>query len=197
MDSEDRVPASFYDRGDSRLPIFDGEAFWRGLPRQTQNLSRPLLARLGRSVREGLRLRTDWVSAYAPKRDKVRVLMGRLVVMALTGPFLSLALQEETLAESAPRLRSWFWDDELAVRSPPRVTWGPYPRFVRPPSRNGGYDPSLDPDGRERSIIEAAHFAYLRAIVEKGSGSAVNTRNDPGWVEFLASLATDRGSRLG
>ena len=173
-----------------KAPPFDAEAFWRGLPKETQNLPRPLLALLGRSVREGLRLRPDWVSAYARRRDKIRVLMGRLVVMALEGRCVWVALDEATLAVPGSWLRSWTWDDELTESSPQSGKWSPYPRYVRPPSRNGGYDPSLDPDGREWTLIEAAHFAYLRAIVEKGYGPASNTRDDPGWVDCLASLAS-------
>jgi hypothetical protein len=170
---------------------FDAEAFWRALPKRTQALHQAQLALLGRSVREGLRLRPEWVSAYHPKRDKVVVLMGQLRVMTLEGPCISAALQEDALAVPGSWLRSWFWDDELAERSPARLSWNPHPRYVRPPSRNGGYDPSLDPDGREWVLIEAAHFAYLRKIAKLGPARATTTRDDPGWVAYLASLPSD------
>lgn len=80
-------------------------------------------------------------------------------------------------------LRSWCWD-EPGLRP---VEGKGYPRYRRPESRNGLYNPAKDPEGTEWQIIEAAHHAFLRRAAIDGRAPDHRTKSDHSVVDEIAT----------
>lgn len=122
-------------------------------------------------------LRPEWLRVKLNRPTHLRVLFGRAIVMTLEENYVWLALDEEVLGAAAKGLRSWYWDEALTR---PREAKGvPYPRYRRPKSRNGLYDPRRDPDGSEWRRIEVAHQALLRRSLTEGRAPDHRTVSDP------------------
>jgi hypothetical protein len=135
-----------------------------------------------------LTLRPDWYRARLDRRTHLRVFCGRLIVITLERSYVWVALDERALGGKAGRLRSWCWD-EPHLR-PKDAKGMAYPRYVRPNSRNGFYDPAKDPDGRDWRAIESAHHIFLQRAATEGRAPDRRTRSDPGLPEEIATWAS-------
>ena len=123
-------------------------------------------------------------SDLRPRR--LRLFAGRLIVLTLEGDEVWLATDGDAPESAFVDLRSWRWDEES------------YPEYRRPPSRNGYYQPSRDPDGREwKHTIREAHFTYLerwlalRRIPDQRS----KQRHEPLVVEYIEKTLGQEVSR--
>jgi 5-methylcytosine-specific restriction endonuclease McrA len=145
-------------------------------------------AMVAKSVGVITALRPEWYRARLDGRAHLRVFCGRLIVITLEGRYVWVALDERALGKESKRLRSWCWDE--AHLRPEDAKGRPYPRYVRPRSRNGFYDPAKDPEGQEWRLIENAHHTYLRRVAEEGRAPDHRTRSDRALVEEIARWRT-------
>lgn len=132
-----------------------------------------------------LNLRPEWYRARRDRTTHLRVFCGRLIVATLEGKYVWLALDETVIGSQAAGMRSWSWDDRRT--RPKDVVGQAYPRYVRPPSRNGFYEPGKDPDGVEWRTIQAAHHYYLQRAASHGVAPDRRTENEPGILEEIAT----------
>src|SRR5690606_31342009 len=109
-------------------------------------------------------LRPEWYRARLRRPAQLRVHFGHVIVLSLEHGHVWAAVDEDLLGDRAEGLRSWCWD-EPELR---RVPGDAYPRYRRPASRNGLYDPALDPRGDEWDCIETAHHQFLRRAAKRG-----------------------------
>lgn len=116
----------------------------------------------------------------------LRVQFGHNIVLSLEGHLVWLALDEAVLGEEAERLGSWQWDEPALW--PKQSKEKAYPRYKRPPSRNGFYDPSKDPEGRDWPSLARAHRAYLDLSVEKGRAPDHRTQSDAALEAAIEAL---------
>lgn len=131
------------------------------------------------------RLRPEWYRARLDRKTHLRIFCGRLIVVTLEGKYVWLALDENVLGKDAPKLRSWCWDEP---RMRPKDAMGQaYPRYVRPPSRNGFYDPEKDPEGLEWRVLEVAHHHFLRHAAKYGRAPDSRTQSDPSVLDEIAN----------
>lgn len=128
-------------------------------------------------------LRAEWFRVRLD-RTHLRLFCGRLIVMTLEGRHAWLALSEELLDATSP-LKSWSWD-ERGLR-PSDAAGQPYPRYARPPSRNGFYSPDLDPSGVEWTALQTPHLDYLKRVVVEGRAPDHRTRSTDGLTEAVLS----------
>jgi 5-methylcytosine-specific restriction protein A len=152
------------------------------------NAQRMLLC-VARAVRVITSLKAAWLRIYFNRPSHLRVLFGRLIVITLEGNYVWLALDESTLSKGGADLRSWRWDEPHT--RPSDATGKAYPKYVRPPSRNGFYDPALDPQGAEWRAIEQAHHAYLTRVAAMGMAPDPRTANDSALLDELFRTASD------
>lgn len=150
-----------------------------GLPPEHQERMRGIIAATVATIRD---LRPDWYFARL-KGSHLRVHFGHVIVATLEGPYIWAAIDELAAAGRVEHLRSWSWD-EPGTRP---VEGEAYPRYRRPPSRNGFYDPAKDPNGVEWDILEAAHHSFLRRVARVGRAPDHRTKSDPDVVEEIAT----------
>ncbi len=112
---------------------------------------------------------------------------GRLIVATRKDKYLWLALDPATFG-SGEGLSSWLWDEEgLRPDDAGEASW---PTYKRPPSRNGYYDPTKDPLGRELERIQHAHLAYIETVLARGRAPDHRSKSTPGLLETVLSWAT-------
>jgi hypothetical protein len=145
------------------------------------------------SARLIIDLRPEWYHARRDRTTHLRIFCGGLIVATLENKYVWLALDESVIGNTGG-LRSWSWDEPLA--RPNDAVGKPYPRYVRPPSRNGFYDPSKDPDGAEWRIIQAAHHYFLRRAVSQGAAPNRRTENEPGIPDQIATWTLLDGTEV-
>lgn len=150
-----------------------------------------MLSCVARSVRLISSLKADWLRVYRNRPSHLRVLFGRLIVITLEGNYVWVAVDESALPKGGADLRSWRWDERQT--RPSDALGQAYSRYVRPPSRNGFYDPALDPQGADWQAIEFAHHAYLSRVAESGIAPDPRTVNDPTLLDELLRTAPDPG----
>jgi hypothetical protein len=140
-------------------------------------------------------LRPEWYRVRLNRPTHLRIFCGRLIVASLEGNYVWLALDEKAIGANALEFHSWSWDD---ARSRPDDAKGqPYPRYARPPSRNGFYDPRKDPTGTEWRKLEPAHHQFLRHAATVGRAPDHRTRIDPDLADEIARWMTaDAGAAL-
>ncbi|MCK9222792.1 MAG: HNH endonuclease [Limnochordia bacterium] len=88
------------------------------------------------------------------RSDRIRLFTGRLIVLTLMDRDLWVTTDASENEDSLSGLRSWAWDTQS------------YPRYKRPPSRNGFYNPRLDRE-RDWLAIQTAHFSYLDHVLAR------------------------------
>lgn len=130
-------------------------------------------------------LRPDWYRARLRGSSHLRIFFGRLIVVTLEGGYVWLGLDENALGDRPEQFRSWCWD-EPGTR-PREAKGAAYPRYARPKSRNGFYDPTKDPEGTEWRSLEIAHHAFLRRVATSGRAPDHRTKSDPGLVDEIAT----------
>jgi len=111
--------------------------------------------------------------------------------MTLRHKYVWLALDEATFGEQS--LASWSWDETGSRPSDAREA--PYPRYRRPPSRNGFFDPAHDPSERDWRVIERAHFVYLANVAVRGRAKSYNVETDLALRSEVCSWADPEAER--
>ncbi|MBD3339546.1 MAG: hypothetical protein GF353_10580 [Candidatus Lokiarchaeota archaeon] len=92
--------------------------------------------------------------------DRIRLLIGNLIVFTIQKGIIWLALDKELLndlEEARTKLensRNWKWDNE------------DYPEYSKIPSKNGYYNPSED-HSKISSIISEFHFEFIEKVSKK------------------------------
>lgn len=109
--------------------------------------------------------------------DRIRLFAGRLIVLTLKDDSVWVTTDDSLKDDRLSTLPSWTWD---AVS---------YPRYKRPPSRNGYYKPS-DDDHQDWLLIHDAHFAYLdRVLARRHNPDARSVaRHEPLMAEYLSTV---------
>jgi hypothetical protein len=161
------------------------------LPAAHEARMREIIATSARLI---LDLRPKWYRARRDRTTHLRIFCGRLIVATLEERYVWLALDESVIGNT-DGLRSWSWDD--AAARPKDAVGQPYPRYVRPPSRNGFYDPAKDPGGTEWRTIQAAHHYFLRRAASHGVAPNRRTESDPGIPEQIARWRLLDGTEVG
>jgi len=109
--------------------------------------------------------------------DRIRFFAGRLIVMTLSGDTAWVTTDPQH-DDQLSVLRSWKWDT------------GSYPRYKRPPSRNGFYRPSDDNNGQDWPVIQESHFAYLNDVLARTRSIDPRSaaRHEPLMAEYLDAV---------
>lgn len=95
-----------------------------------------------------------WGTYYRDDAERLRLLVGSLIVMTIQREGIWIALDSQLLQESKEEMnllnlsKDWFWDT------------GRWAKYIRLPSKNGYYIPSKD-HLRIWPIIKKFHFAYI------------------------------------
>lgn len=158
-----------------------------GLPSAHAARMRAMVASSARTI---LSIHPEWYRARFHSKTHLRIFCGRLIVAALEGKYVWLALDEDSIGPLAGGLRSLIWDDELT--RPKDAKGKAYPRYKSPASRNVFYDPSEDPEGQEQHIIENAHYIFLRRAATEGRAPDHRTKSDPGLEDEIATWGSER-----
>lgn len=108
------------------------------------------------------------------KPNRVRLIVGRLIVLTLESNHIWLATDPSHAERGLSALRSWRWGE------------GEYAEYRLVPSRNGYYAPSLDPGG-EWTAIQSAHFSFLDRVVSRARNVDPRSRkrHEPLLLEYL------------
>jgi hypothetical protein len=138
-----------------------------------------------RSARIISAIRPEWYRARVAGKDHLRIFCGHFVVLSLEGKYVWLALDTKSVPSEFSKLQSLKWD--TATSRPKDAKGEPYPRYIRPSSRNAFYDPAKDTDGQEWSIIEGAHDTFLKKAVVEGRAPDHRTKSDPGLTEEITT----------
>ena len=105
---------------------------------------------------------SKWGVYYIPDADRLRLLIGSMIVLTIQKQGVWMALDQELLQQSKEdldilnRFEDWHWDN------------GRWSQYVRVPSRNGYYLPSED-HLRLWPVIRRYHFAYVKKVANKFS----------------------------
>ena len=107
--------------------------------------------------------------------DRIRPFAGHLIVLTLMGGTVWVTTDASENEDRLSALRSWEWETKV------------YPRYKRPPSRNGTYSPLHDEHG-EWPTIQAAHFGYLDRVLTRPRVFDPRSvrRHEPLIVEYLS-----------
>ena len=107
--------------------------------------------------------------------DRIRFLAGHLIVLTLMGSTVWVTTDASEDEDHLSALGSWAWETKV------------YPRYRRPPSRNGTYSPLHDERG-EWPTIQAAHFSYLDRVLARPRvfDSRSVRRHEPLITEYLS-----------
>lgn len=103
-----------------------------------------------------------WGVYYSADGDRLRLLVGSLIVLTIHKQGVWLALDEQLLQKSREELEllnlseDWHWDT------------GRWTKYTRVPSRNGYYIPS-DNHLQIWPVIRQMHFAYINKVATKFS----------------------------
>lgn len=100
-----------------------------------------------------------WGTYYSKERDRLRLLVGSLIVLTLHDHGIWISLDQELLPEATESLnfsKTWRWDT------------GPWANYKIIPSRNGFYMPS-DDDRHIWPVIRRLHFAYISKVANRYS----------------------------
>jgi 5-methylcytosine-specific restriction endonuclease McrA len=151
------------------------------LPPEHQERMRGIIAATVATISD---LRPDWYLARL-NGTHLRVYFGHLIVITLEGPYVWASIDELAVVGRVERLSSWSWDEP--VKRP--VKGKAYPRYRRPASRNGFYDPAKDPSGVEWEILEPAHHAFLRRVAREGRAPDHRTKSDHDVVKEIQTWA--------
>ncbi len=116
-------------------------------------------------------------------RDRLRLLVGGLIVFTIHEGEIWLALDRQALdaSEDTQRLLalsgSWRWDTDS------------YPQYVRVPSRNGYYVPS-DEHSQIWPVIRALHFRLIENAAEKYVSlmSRSRSKHTPALLRYLGTV---------
>ncbi len=106
---------------------------------------------------------------------KLSIHCGRIIPLSASPAYAWLSVIETSL-HPASELRSWSWDDRSQDQ-----------RYVRTSSRNGYYDPALDPGGTEWRSLASAFFDYLDVLCAEGHQPDRRTRSTPGLCDEIAT----------
>ena len=162
-------------------------------PSEHSSRIKAVIARTARYIKE---VKFEWYFAKIHRNVRLRLYCGHVVVIAAERQYIWLALDESSLPASTASHPCWCWD-EPGLR-PADALDAPYPRFKRPPSRNGFFIPALDPEGQNWKTIEYASFRYIENAAANGRAPDHRTRSDLGlceaidqWLEPTSSTAFD------
>jgi 5-methylcytosine-specific restriction endonuclease McrA len=110
-------------------------------------------------------LRPEWYRARLDGKH-LRIFLGKLIVMTIEREYIWIAMDPTIQSVNLSEFKSWHWDEpELRPRS---AKGTPYPKYSRPPSLNGFYSPSEDPEGKEWQQISTFHYEYLKQTATLG-----------------------------
>lgn len=111
----------------------------------------------------------------------LRLFAGGLIVLTLESEEVWVTTDLDNRSEDLSHLSSWRWDEQS------------YPRYRRPPSRNGYYTPRAD-NGGEWDAIQGAHQRYLDLALNAGIAPDHRSfaRHEPAVVEYLDAIFADR-----
>ncbi len=93
-----------------------------------------------------------WLVHVLP--DRIRLFAGHTIVLTLMGSTVWVTTDASENEDHLSALRSWAWETKV------------YPRYKRPPSRNGTYSRLHDEHG-EWPTVQAAHFSYLDRVLAR------------------------------
>lgn len=105
-----------------------------------------------------------WAIYYKSDQDKIRLIVGNLIVLTIEKQGIWLALDREILEENKEyqdyleKMDTWTWDNH------------DYPSYSQVPSRNGYYNPSENYDYiKDWNIIKNFHFSFIKKACAKYS----------------------------
>lgn len=107
--------------------------------------------------------------------DRIRLFAGHTIVLTLIGSTVWVTTDASEDENRLAALRSWAWETKV------------YPKYKRPPSRNGTYSPLHDEYG-EWPTIQAAHLSYLDRVLARPRGFDPRSahRHEPLIMEYLS-----------
>ena len=126
----------------------------------------------------------DWcIVQFSGKH--LRLFAGRLIVLTLESDEVWVTTDPDDRSVDWSRLLSWRWDEHS------------YPRYRRPPSRNGYYSPRVDAGG-EWEQIRSAHQRYLERALNPGIAPDHRSfaRHEPAVVEYIDAIVPDPARAL-
>ncbi|MBN1349057.1 HNH endonuclease [candidate division KSB1 bacterium] len=100
-----------------------------------------------------------WGTYYAKDKDRLRLVVGSLIVMTLHAQGIWMTLDQQLLSEEVELLKlsnDWNWDS------------GRWSKYKKVPSKNGYYTPS-DEHIRIWPVIRRLHFSYIGKVANKFS----------------------------
>lgn len=111
----------------------------------------------------------------------LRLFAGHLIVLTLERSSIWVTTDPSAHSVDLSQLRSWRWDEKS------------YPRYERPASRNGYYDPSVD-NGGDWLLIRDSHFSYLDRVLAEGRGpdSRTAARHENLVAEHVETVVSGR-----
>jgi 5-methylcytosine-specific restriction protein A len=103
-----------------------------------------------------------WAIYYKPDKNKIRLIMGNLIILVIEEEGIWLALDRQMLEENQgykdylEKLNTWTWDNH------------DYPRYNQVPSINGFYIPSEN-YYQDWNFIKKLHFEFIEKVNAKYS----------------------------
>lgn len=137
-------------------------------------------------------LRSEWLRVCIDGYT-LRLFCGHPIVLTLEGKYAWFAIDPTAITEDA-KFGSWSWDD--ADTRPRDARGKPYPRYAKPPSRNGWYNPAADPTGSDLATLLNAHTAYLRRAAVEANAPLSTTKHEASIAAELARLARALPTRV-
>ena len=141
------------------------------------------LETFGETVNHANSFGSDKWGAYY-ERNKVRLLVGSLIVFTIEPGCVWLALDQELLEKSEElnnfleNTEDWQWDNH------------DYPRYTKVPSRNGFYVPS-DKHKDVWTVIKQLHFEFISKTAAKYEKLREGTQNNESLIEYIHSEIGD------
>lgn len=151
-----------------------------GFPPAQAARMKEIIASTARYLRD---IKPEWYFARLHRNARLRLFCGHVVVLAAEKQHIWLALNESFLPASFSNIACWRWDEPES--RPHDATDDPYPRYKRPPSRNGFYTPALDPEGQDWKTIKLASLGYIENACQTGRSPDHRTHSDPGLCEAI------------
>jgi hypothetical protein len=144
----------------------------------------PMLSIFAESMRYIRGRKPEWCVVRFHGRH-LRLFAARLIVLTLESDEVWVRTDPDDQSVDSSRLPSWRWDEQS------------YPRYRRPPSRNGYYAPRVDAGGGWDQI-RSAHQRYLERALNPGIAPDHRSlaRHEPAVVEYIDAIVPDPARAL-